>query len=304
MDYFEISSEADEHFPSHGWLKSLNGIRFLRLPVLRLYQGGQPTFERFTENNLGGVWLQLNSPYRTLRQLAIGLRDLHRETREVLSTSREEWLTRESSRERNLALTGQQERYERIEILMIAVIILLRRLGDELITASGPFLFQHWKSAPKKLMDAADKARKGTLAKNTKPICDFDVLNDALQNHTGWLAQLRQANGIRDILVHWPHFLQINSLGTREPNESETRWRVVAQLYTIRPGEIPAIDLFPKLIECVSGACRFMDRLYRCATPIDQYEQRDLLYLTGSDNDIVGFWPSVQDVLTEFPLHS
>lgn len=301
MQYFSLSPEAEKHFPLHGWLRGCTDVRHLRLPVLRLYQSGQPTYDRFVQNEIGGMWLQFRSPFRTLRQLAIGLRDLHRESREMLSLSQEDWFSREPSIEKNNAFIQQREVGERIEILLIAVLVLLRRLGDELIDASRPFLFQDWKSAPQNMKSAVSKARDGTLAR-TKPICDFDILTDALLNHTGWLDQLRRKNGIRDIVVHQAHVLSVGSQGSKGPDDTEFQWRVSAQLITLASGVPHTIDLFPALADCIAGVCRFMDRLYRCATPLDQYQKGDLLFLTGSDNDVVGFWPPIQEVQTEFPM--
>jgi hypothetical protein len=301
MQYFSLTPEAEKHFPSHGWLRGYNGVRHLRLPVLRLYQCGQPTYDRFVENEISGMWLQFRSPFRTLRQLAIGLRDLHRESREMLSLSQEDWFSREPSIERDNACTQRREVGERIEILLIAVLVLLRRLGDELMDASRPFLFKDWKSAPQKLTSAVSKARDGTLAR-TKPICDFDILSDALLNHTGWLDQLRRNNGIRDIVVHQAHVLSVGSQGSKRSDDTEFQWRVSAQLATLAPGVPHNIDLFPALADCIAGVCRFMDRLYCCATPLDQYQKGDLLFLTGSDNDVVGFWPPIHEEKTDFPM--
>ena len=301
MRYFDLRPEAEKHFPSHGWITGCTGARHLRLPVLRLYQLGQPTYDRFVENNLGGMWLQFRSPYRTLRQLAVGLRDLHQNIREMLPIVHEDWLGRESSNERDKALNRLHEGYERVEISLIAAFVLLRRLADELTNASRPFLYEHWKSAPQKLDKAVSMARNGTLAK-LNPICDLDVLIDALQNHTEWLDRLREDEGIRDILIHKEHYLQVGPQGSKGPEDAEFAWRITAALVRVRQGTMHTIDLFPALVNCIAGACKFMDRLYRCATPLTRYLQGDVLFLTGSDNDTVGFWPPIHETQTEFPL--
>lgn len=301
IQYTDLTPEAQKHFPSHGWITGCTGVRHLRLPVLRLYQSGHPTFKHFVENNLGGMWLQCRSPYPTLRQLAIGLRDLHAEIRELLPIVQNEWLSREPSRERDIALTRQHEGYERIEILLIAAFVLLRRLANELIDASRPFLFKDWQSAPRSLAVAVSQARDGKLAK-AKPICDLDILTDALQNHTSWLDQLRKDKGIRDILIHKEHILQVGASGSKQIDEVDFNWRINACLVQGRPGALHRIDLFPALIDCIAGACRFMDKLYRSVSPTDGYQNGDALSLTGSDNDIVGFWPPVLGTGTGFPL--
>lgn len=301
MRYSDLTQEAQNHFPSHGWITGGTGNKHLRLPVLRLYQLGQPTFERFVENNLVGMWLQSRSPYRTLRQLAVGLRDLHAEISLMLPIIQDDWHVRDPSNERDNALTRLHEGYERTEISLIAAFVLLRRLADELIDASRPFLFKDWQSAPRRLTVAVSKARDGTLVE-AKPICDLDILADALLNHTSWLDQLRKDEGIRDILIHKEHILQVGAQGTRRPEEVEFDWRISATLVQGRPGALHTIDLFPALVDCIAGACRFMDRLYRSVSPTDGYQQGDVLFLTGSSNDIVGFWPPILETRTEFPL--
>ena len=90
MQYHDLTQEAQNHFPAHGWVTGCTGFKHLRLPILRLYQLGQPTYERFIENNLGGMWLQGRSPYRTLRQLAIALRDLHADRQFRFPTKRKQ----------------------------------------------------------------------------------------------------------------------------------------------------------------------------------------------------------------------
>jgi len=301
MRVSDLTQESQNHFPSHGWITGCTGIRHLRLPILRLYQFGQPTYERFVENNLGGMWLQCRSPNRTLRQLAVGLRDLHTEIREILPIVQEEWLQREASVERDNALTRLHEGYERIEISLIAAFVLLRRLADELIDASRPFLLKHWQSAPRKLAAAVSKARDSTLV-DAIPICDFEILIDALQNHTSWLDRLREDKGIRDILIHKEHILQVGARGSKQLDEIDFNWRISASLVQGKPGALHIIDLFPALLDCIAGACGFMDRLYSSVSPVDSYQQGDVLFLTGSDNDIVGFWPPIDEIQTEFPL--
>jgi hypothetical protein len=162
MSYFDVPAAANVNFPSHGWLTGCNGVKFLRFPILRMYQHGQVSHQRFVEHQLAGMWLQFRSPYRTIRQLAIVLRDIHRLTTEMLALSDEDWRSRGASSERDLALDRKAECNEEIEVLLIAAFFLLRRLADDLIRASGPLLFQHWKSVPTKMMDMVSAAEKGS----------------------------------------------------------------------------------------------------------------------------------------------
>lgn len=302
MDHFLPLPEAASLFPSHGWLASSTGLRHLRLPIMRLFQPGHPTYARFVDNNLAGVWLQSRSPTRTLRQLAVALRDLHGNLKELLPVVRADWHSREPSSERDEALTRLHEGSERIEISVVAAFVLLRRLADELMAASRPFLFEHWHSAPEKMRAAVAKAREGALARD-RPLCDVDILADALMNNTGWFDQLCKSDeGIRDILMHKDHMLQVGPQGTRRPGDADIDWRICVHLVRSAKGTVRGIDLFPALIACVAGACQFMERLYRCASREVGYRRGDILFLTGADSDAVGFWPAIGGHRTEFPL--
>lgn len=291
--FFDLTPGQQSCFPRHGWMSNESGRRHLRLPVLRLYQQGEPTHARIVERNAGGMYLQSRSPFRTLRQLAIALRDLHKESTVIASLYRAEWASREPSSGRDDALTRVSEGQQSIEILLIAIFVLLRRLADELIDASVPFLFDSVASAPRAMKAAVRMARDGALEK-AKPICNLDVLRDALLNRTQWWAQLRD-QGIRDTLVHQPHILQVNGQGSRAPEDSETSWCVSASLVTIKSGEPHVVDLIPALVDCIAGACRFMDLLYTCAAPLNGYGKCDALILIGADKDVVGFWPPILD---------
>lgn len=300
MSYFDLPTEADKHFPAHGWVTGVAGAKQLRLPILRLYQPGGPTYKHFEKHKLAGMWVQFNSPFRTVRQLAIALRDLHRNVRELHPVVEEEWLDRDPSPERNRAFTVMREGYEQIEISLIAVFVLLRRLADELMNASCPFLFEHWRSGPRKLDKAVSMISDGALAQ-LKPICDYGVLVNALQDNTGWLYQLRKDKGIRDVLIHREHLLQVGPLGSKPPGNPRFTWAITAHLLVRAEGTMHRVDLFPSLVECLADACKFMERLYTCAAPLDGYDRGDLLFLTGLDDDIVGFWPPIEGGRAELP---
>lgn len=301
MDFLDLPDAAKQHFPSHGWLAGVTGMRSIKLPVLRLFQPGHPSFSRFSDNGLAGMWLQANSPYRTLRQLGIALRDLHSVIRFVLPTLDESWNDRPPSSERDRAFTAQHEAWGRIEILLIAIFVLLRRLAEELIVASRPILFEHWHCAPKEMKTAIRWAREGKLS-SAGPLCNVEVLENALLTQTGWLASLREDDGIRDILIHRQHILQVSAQGVKAPGDDKCRWRVTAHLVLDSARSKRRVDLLPALSTCLEGVCAFMSSLYRCVGPIDGYCRDDALTLTGMDNDIVGFWPAITGEPHQVPL--
>ena len=301
MRFFELPPETQQLFPAHGWIVSATGHRVLRLPVLRLYQVGEPTYKYFVDNQIAGIWLQVRSPTQTLRHLSVGLRELHREVREMVPE--QDWLDKDPSAVRDEVLTQERERHERVGILLIAVLTLLRRLADDLMAASLPFLFEHWKSAPGLMKNAISAARVGELRK-LKPRCDIAVLEDALLNRTGWFEQLRQDDGLRDILVHKPHFLQIGTGGNQKQDRSGFDWYLKATILR-EPGKgsgIRVINVFPALLDCIDGACGFMTQLVKSVGAIQGYAQGDYVFLSGQLNDICGCWPPVGRKRDGFPL--
>src|SRR5262249_47807606 len=153
------------------------------------------------QNKIAGLWLQVRSPTRTLHQLGICLRDLHREVREILPIQEMAWHSMISNKppndEINETYGRAHEGFERLQILLIAGFTLLRPLADELVNASRPFLLEHWKSAPMLMAKAKKMSYEGKLS-DLKPICDLNLLNDALRNHTRWFEDLRQEDGLRD----------------------------------------------------------------------------------------------------------
>lgn len=289
-NFYEVSSEVDAVFPRHGWVESMSGARFLRLPILRLYQLGEPTFDAYTKNGLGGVWLQCRSPYMSLRQLGIALRELHAEVMVLVPILEQEWMERPPSKERDDAGTRYHEGKERTEVLLIAIFVLLRRLADQLIDASRPILFEQWQSAPREMKKAISMAESDSL-RALGPRCRLDLLQEALLQCTGWFEQLRKDEGVRDILVHKDHILRVGGQGFRAQTDKETTWRVSAQLIRQRRGGLVTTELFDVLRECLCGACEFMEQLCRSVGLAGGYGRGDLLFLTGDDGDVVGFWP-------------
>lgn len=290
-EYLDFQPEAQNKFPAHGWIRGSTGFRYLRLPILRFYSPGTSFYTHFQERNLAGMWLQFRSPNRTLRQIAVSLRDLHSEIQTLLEISGTDWENQNFEQR-----TRKSEAYERIEILLTAIFILLRRLGDELIDASRPLLFKNWGSAPIFLKNAIKMAGNKEL-KNLDPLCNIDILSDALLNNIEWFDRLRKdKDGIRDILVHKQHIIQVGTHGSKGLHEKEFSYTIQANLVQLVNGNPHTTNLMPILSECIAGACRFMARLYQSVDPngmAGNYHPSDILYITGSSDDTVGFWPSI-----------
>jgi hypothetical protein len=303
-EFFNLPPEAKLRFPAHGWIEGASGLRQLRLPILQVFSWTHPARQRYESLGVAGGWLQTRTPYRTLRQLAIALRELHVELGALLDIADEDWFAREVSDERDQALTRRHEGIERCEVLLISVFILLRRLADDLIDALRPALFEHWKSAPSSLKVAVAFAEKGKLHK-LAPFCDPDLLSSAIIAHSGWLQRLRKENGVRDTLVHWPHLLQIGTQGCKTVTADRYEWTVSANLMVAgADGNFRGTNLFPILLECIAGACELMTALSRLIGGMDNYDRSDYVFLVGKDNDSVGFWPAINGSVCKFPLRT
>lgn len=300
-DHFKLHPESKALFPSHGWIAGTTGVRQLRFPLLRVFQPGHPSYVKYQELMLAGIWLQTRSPFRTLRQLGIALRDLHCELRTLLKIQEGEWLDREVGEERNRALTQQREGVEHSEVLLLSIFVLLRRLADDIMDSLRPALFEHWQSAPSQLKNAIKLAKAGRVD-SLRPFCDADLLSEALTTKTGWWHRLRERDGVRDTLIHWPHILQVAPLGTKPVDSERFAWQITASLVVQSRDGIQAKSLFPVLLECLGGACEFMTAMCRLMPGVEDFDRGDLLFLTGLDNDIVGFWPSLEGAQHEFPL--
>ena len=291
-DFYALQPATQTLFPRHGWTKNTQGTLHLRLPLLRLYQPTLPQYEVYAREGLAGTWLQVRSPYQSLRQLAVALRDLHQVIDTLHEIAKGNWFEKDPSQERDEAMTRQREGVERAEILLIAAFVLLRRVADQFMDATRPLLFENWKSAPRAMKTAIASARSGSLAR-LKPRCDLDQLVAVLLGKVQWFEDLRQEDGIRDILVHKEHLLQVGTPGSRSEGDEDWTWSVTAQLVRIGAQGVQTVDVLPILRRCVRGVCIFMEGLLLATGIGSQYERGDLLFLTGRDTAVTGFWPAI-----------
>jgi hypothetical protein len=300
-DFHELKPSSRDLFPCHGWIEGVTGFRFLRLPILRLFQYGHPTYTRFEANNLAGIWLQTRSPYRTLRHLAVALRDLHAELRLLTKIANEEWLEKKPSDERDRSLTRQREGNERCEVLLISIFILLRRLADDITDSLRPVLFKNWRSAPSQFKKFVKLAESGDIT-NLGPYYDAELLSKVFLTHGEWLQRLRKQDGIRDTLVHWPHYMTTNPSGIKPKDVDKFAWHISAALVVQTPDGPRAKQILPMLLQCLSEACDFMTALMIIIEPRGEYARTDDIFVTGLDNDAIGFWPSIEKEKLNFPL--
>lgn len=292
-DKFDLPPNLDAHFPAHGWIESVGGIKLLLAPVTQLIRTPFEIEQHRRNAGLPNVkldrhWIKLSTTSNTLRRLAICLRELHREVREVGplfdSTEKSE-------------LTRHHEGCENIEFLLVAAFTLLRRFADDLVLALRPALFACHQSAPDKLAKLVGWRDQGRLDE-AKPICNLEVLDQALGDHTSWLFKLRgtKREGIRDILIHSPHQLAV--MATKA---GKGPWKVKVQLTDERERHH---DLLPILVECVDGLCSLMTLLCWAIGVLKGYTEWDHIVLSGLDNDTVGFWPPICGERPSLPMSS
>lgn len=292
-DKFDLPPNLDTHFPAHGWIESVGGIKLLLAPVTQLLRTPIEIEQHRRKAGLANYklnrhWIKLSTTSNTLRRLAICLRELHREVREVgpLFDCTEK-----------LERTRYHEGRENIEFLIVAAFTLLRRLADDLVLALRPALFADHNSAPDKLATLVVWQDKGRLDE-PGPICNLDVLDQALRDHTSWLFKLRgkEREGIRDILNHSPH-----QLAVRGTKAGKGPWKIEVQLTDERERRH---DLLPILVECVDGLCSLMTLLCQAIGVLKGYTEWDHIVLSGLDNDAVGFWPPISGERPSLPMSS
>ena len=292
-EFSTLSGDVKAWFPRHGWTKNTSGHRLLRLPLLRLFQFEAPHHQVYVNDNLAGVWLQCHSPNASIRMLAVCLRDVSSEFRVVMPVLQEDWFSRPPSDELNRVMTRYHEALERSEVLLLAAFVLLRRLADQIVDATRPLLFADWKSAPRQMKTAIAAAKSGSLSA-LRPTCDMEKLGAALLNGTQWFEDLRQDDGVRDILVHKEHFFRVGARGSKAPDENDFSWQVRADLMRMKRGDIVNVDVLPVLRTSLEGLCDFMEQVYRSLNQGGDYAQGDTVFLTGNDEDVTSFWPRVE----------
>lgn len=305
--YFDLPIEAKAQFPAHGWIKGSTGVRHLRFPLLRVFQIDHPAYEKYQAHGLAGIWLQTRSPFRTLRQLSIALRDLHSELRSLLLIVGDTWPDQdEVSEEQNIALNKQDAGLTRCGILLLPIFVLLRRLADDIMDSLRPALFEHWESAPRQLKSIIKYAEKGCLQEHLyslKPYCDTGTLSDVLSSNFDWLERLRKEDGVRDTLIHRPHLLSVTPCGNKPVDSERFTWQIKASLIVETSDGFREKSLLPVLLNCLAGACEFMTAISRLISGLEDFDRGDFMPLTGHDNDIVGFWPAIGGGQHEFPMH-
>lgn len=291
-DFFSLPTETSDLFPRHGWVRNSAGVGQLRLPLLRLYEAEEPYYGTYCRKQVMGVWLQSRNPKASIRMLAVCLRDLNVEFRAILKYVEAGGLGCPDNFESRQIATRYYEALHRSELLIFSAFVLLRRLADQIMDATRPLLFEHWKSSPKQMKTAIKAAKEGTLSAHA-PSCDVERLTRALIERTQWFEDLRNDGGVRDILVHKEHIFLIGAHGEKSVIDGDFSWRVYADLTQERSGVLASVDVVTILRRCLLGLCDFMEEICLSVAVAGDFGPGDFVYITGSDLDVTAFWPSV-----------
>jgi len=62
----------------------------------------------------------------------------------------------------------------------------------------------------------------------------------------------------------------------------------------VKNGQVINIDILPILQTCLEGLCDFMEEVYLSFKVGGDYDPGDTLHLTGNDENVTAFWPSLK----------
>jgi len=277
--------EQAGRFPRHGWAENSQGIKLLWIPILRLLGSVHRIRDERGVSSLEARYSLYMAPFtKTTRKLATTLRELHELVRKSpgpfsLHQTSEDW--RQFKREHDM-----------LPLYIDFAFVYLRTLADQLAIASRPVLFANHKSVPttfKTLRDFVNDEERVELA---VPICDPHLLASALANHSSWFDSLRQTvpekgkpkKGIRDAILHRPATVEILYTG---------EGRLAPFLFSPSDDVDCGTQLLAALRDMLAELCDLWTGIHTAVGWGERYESAAHLPLTGTDDDIVGFWPEI-----------
>ena len=170
-------------------------------------------------------------------------------------------------------------------------VVYLRRAPDLLVKACNPLLFEHWHTIPSKFKDCVEVVHQ---FETYKPLCDFAVLREAIDQHSEWFDSLRgmspitRKKGIRDALEHRPVRFMVskNQAGSNRPYIEIVLQSTASDVATDE-------DILCRVRESVAGLCHLMTAIHSTIGVGDPYQWGSQLFLAGDDRDVVGYWPEI-----------
>lgn len=280
--------------PNHGWAYNSQDMKLLWLPIFRLVS---PIYAAEIRTRAGAKDLTKYqfSEIRAFRTSAENLFLVMREIAKCIRIGSVPPFHIENVRDRVAA----QNARELFPIYIEITYIQLRRLADNFTRAARHVLFEHTKSFAMEYKGLLKSIESGSI-NNHKPLCDVDLLTDAIRTNSSWYDTLRQKEnfekmipkGVRDKLMHESANI---SVGNISPDGES--WQLFAHLddyYSKRPRWL--VDLLVVLKDSISDLCNLWDGICRSANlqPEATYKLSpygDVFFLFGNDVDITYFWP-------------
>jgi hypothetical protein len=268
-------------------------VKLLRLPVLRLVHEAHNIRKAngLPEELSYGQWSEIRAFDQTTRYFALTLRELAKCIRLGADPcfnqrDHEKWTI---SREASLL----------IPLHVDLAFVYVRRLADHFARASRYVLFKHPGSAPSQYKNLRPVIADQPKLQRLEPICDANVLREAVERHSGWLDKLRDSTdengelqkGIRDIMEHHPIAVTV-----QHSQVGDGPWEVIANLgepginASFRPELIPTLkEIVADMAALWTGVCDSVGLPIARQLWVAPYG--DAVVLTGNDDDSTTFWP-------------
>ena len=280
--------EQAARFPRHGWARNTEGIKLLWLPIQRPMQIAHTIRhdKGVVEHKVPGSGKDVYAFSQIAQKLGMALRELHnleRRGRDIpLSTDTE-------------SVAFGFEVGEKVPLYMDLAFIYLRRLADFMTMAIRPVLFESIRSAPQTFKGLQALVNNQTKINALKPICNSDLLQQALNDHSAWFDSLTAktggGKGIRDAMEHRVSYVT----AIRQHGHGPPQVRAFLQSSA---GDVDVhVNLMSTLREIVADLCDLWTGLHASVGWPNEYGEGGtgggLLYLSGNDEDITGFWPEI-----------
>ena len=185
-----------------------------------------------------------------------------------------------------------QEVFEMTPLFLDLAFVYLRRLAYFLTATSRPVLFEKYGEAPQHYKELVERVNDRDKVNALKPICNPDLLQQALNDHSSWFASLtareQTGKGLRDAMEHRLSFV----VATRQQSGGNPP-RLSVQLYSRAHDVGIQPDLTSTLRDIVKDMCELWTGLHAAVGWANEYDSRDALVLIGDDDDATGFWPEI-----------
>jgi hypothetical protein len=288
---FNISPTSKVNlFPKHGWAKNEQGVKLLWLPIVRLVHNAEQirSNQNLTTRLSTAHWQEIRTFHQKMSRLTLILREMHK-------------LKNLAAYELGDMHVDIHEKIEAGIMLPLYVelcYVYFRRIGDELIRATRYVLFRNFESAPRELKNLQKLVCDTSRLRALVPICDEEQLINAVQNHTSWFSELRETTtvkgvmrkGTRDLLEH--HSVLLGHQTSRVGDEP-----MASEMY-LHQANGQSRELLSTVKAIVDDFCAFCTAIQSAVDWGSTYKAwvipyGDCLTITGSDDDITGFWPEI-----------